>query len=235
MHDEYVSLIPNGDILVHSGDFFNFHNPKQELKSAMKMLDTFFKKMPHKYKIFVAGNHDLNLEYDAADTSRIDSLLPHGIYLCDRKINLYDINFYGTPWNNSIGMSFYEQKLKSVWEKVPEDTDILITHIPPFGINDYGCNKFWDGETWICDYCTEANPEKGPVYHGYYSHQGCPHLKEAIFSKIRPKIHLFGHVHNRNGVVQHKGILFCNGALQYRQVPIVIDYHRRKKTFNCVC
>ena len=67
---------------------------------------------------------------------------------------------------------------------IPEDTDVLVTHQPPEGILDF------DG-----------------IYHyGAYAllHRVC---------QIKPKLHLFGHIHAAYGVDEQNGIIFSNSVL----------------------
>lgn len=184
--DTFIPKIPRGDILIHSGDFTNF-KIVGSLEEDMEKINDFFRKLPHKHKIFVAGNHDIQLAWRSHCPKKIADLLHNGIYLQDSSVTLEGIKIYGSPWNTSDGMGFYEADLKPVWHKVPNNTDILVTHNPPFGIKDFGYNKFWcDGDReWICDFCTEKNASGDTVYHGSYAHQGCMNLRKAIFKHIR--------------------------------------------------
>lgn len=46
------------------------------------------------------------------------------------------VKFYGSPWHPSPGYPFYADRnggLARKWERIPNDTDILITHTPPLG------------------------------------------------------------------------------------------------------
>ncbi len=84
---------------------------------------------------------------------------------------------------------------------IPVDTDVLITHGPPFGILD---------ETF----------EKEKV--------GCEELLKAV-NRVRPKIHIFGHIHEAYGELKLNGTHFINPSscdLTYTpiQPPIVVDY-----------
>jgi Icc-related predicted phosphoesterase len=57
--------------------------------------------------------------------------------------------------------------LKVYWDNIPENLDILITHGPPFGIFDRTAKKV---------------------------NAGCKYLLAKI-QKVKPKIHIFGHIH----------------------------------------
>jgi Icc-related predicted phosphoesterase len=83
------------------------------------------------------------------------------------------------------------------------DTDILITHGPPYGILD----------------STQRN-----------EHVGCKALYERV-QLIKPKLHVFGHIHESYGRQQDSGqqsTIFVNAAtcnLRYESVqsPIVVE------------
>jgi Icc-related predicted phosphoesterase len=77
-------------------------------------------------------------------------------------------------------------KRKELFSRIPEDTDILITHGPPQGILDQSA---LEGK-----------------------HQGCDQLLTAV-RRVRPRVHVFGHIHQHYGVVRSAGTLFVNAAL----------------------
>ncbi len=59
--------------------------------------------------------------------------------------------------------------------------------------------------------------------------QGCAELLEAS-KRVRPKLHVFGHVHAGYGVLRRGPTIFVNAAMtgadgpvDARQVPIVVD------------
>uniref|UniRef100_A0A1I8B101 Metallophos domain-containing protein n=1 Tax=Meloidogyne hapla TaxID=6305 RepID=A0A1I8B101_MELHA len=132
--DEILDLIPDGDVLIHAGDF------------------TEAGKLPHKVKIVIAGNHELGFE-DGEEMSdrqlaglsmlgigKAYELLTNCIYLCDRLIEVYGIKIYGAPWHPMPGYSFYRQRgqaLLQKWNQIPSKTDVLITHTPPLGHGDF--------------------------------------------------------------------------------------------------
>ena len=60
------------------------------------------------------------------------------------------------------------QKCLEKWNLIPNDVDILITHTPPVGHGD------------LC--CTGVRA-------------GCVELLNSIQKRIKPKYHVFGHIH----------------------------------------
>jgi Icc-related predicted phosphoesterase len=104
-------------------------------------------------------------------------------YLSDSGITIDGISFYGAP----MFVVFGGEELKEVehYEQIPDNTDILITLRPPLGILDS-----------IDDHL----------------HYGSSILLDKI-SNIKPKMHLFGHVHSAYGTMDWKGVTFSNAGL----------------------
>ena len=95
-------------------------------------------------------------------------------------------------------------EIRKHWDRIPNDTDILVTHGPPHGILDR------NEENACC---------------------GCQDLLDAVL-RIRPKLHVFGHIHPGNGTYryqdEHGETIFVNAAmvndhLEVVNEPIVID------------
>lgn len=190
--------VPEGDVLIHAGDL----SKRGEEGEVKEFLD-WFSKQPHTYKVFVAGNHDWLFERRSAEY--IKSLIPENIiYLNDSGVEINGVYIWGSP----IQPTFYNwafnrdrgEDIKRHWDLIPEHTDVLITHGPPYGILD----KTFRGE-----------------------HVGCQDLMNAIH-EIQPKLHVFGHIHEGYGIQQSKQTNFVNASIldqKYRCVnqPIVIN------------
>lgn len=177
-HNQHRQLkaLPEADIIIHSGDF-TLHGTEEEALDFMK----WFCDLPYPHKIFIAGNHDLCM-YE------IDSIegLPDNVhYLCNQSIKIQGVTFYGIPYFiNDCKKGLYE----SFFELIPPDTDVLVTHQPPYGI------------------CDEADYGTGESHHGNKK------LAECV-SGLNVKYHLFGHEHDANGVIKKDGIVFSNASL----------------------
>jgi Icc-related predicted phosphoesterase len=171
--------IPAGiDLLIHSGDCSNYRDP---IKNETEVRDfiQWYAAIPVKYKIFVAGNHDTSIE------SRL--VLPQDfesagiIYLENESVTIEGIHIYGSPVTpNFHDWAFMKplHKLNVVWSAIPEETDILIVHGPPKGILDLSYNAAHELE-----FC------------------GCQALRTQILTRIQPKLVLFGHIHNREKIL----------------------------------
>ncbi|PHN01102.1 metallophosphatase domain-containing protein [Flavilitoribacter nigricans] len=138
------------------------------------------------HKIFIAGNHDLM----AADEPRkFRSLIPEGItYLEDSGITIGGIQIWGSPYQpDLIGWAFGRPRgaaMQQHWDLIPESTDLLLTHTPPQGILDQSSS----GLTL-----------------------GCEELKQRL-AFIRPRVHVFGHIHAAYGQDRRDGIHFINAS-----------------------
>ena len=196
--------VPDGDILIHSGDAV-ISGTTLELQK----FSYWFGSLPHKTKIFVAGNHDWVFELQ---NEKARNILPKDvIYLQDSSAVVDGLKIYGSPWqprffdwafNLNRGPEIAEK-----WELIPDDIDILITHGPPNGILDLVPRKGWDENT------------------------GCEELRKRVeeIAKLgRLKLHIFGHIHCGYGVHEEFGVRFvnasnCDESYEPSQPPIVID------------
>ncbi len=122
-HHLLLQSLPPADIIIHSGDF-SMSGSEAEVLNFIE----WFEKLPYKYKIFVAGNHD-----DCLFGESIDGLLDNCFYLCNSEIAIEGIKFYGVPlFMGDVLSGEYDKNI----QKIPDDTHILITHQPPYSMLD---------------------------------------------------------------------------------------------------
>jgi Icc-related predicted phosphoesterase len=191
-HWEHRKLhIPGGEFLICSGDI---------CMPWIKNLEDFLLWMgeqTHTHKILVAGNHDKLLLADKDRYLRIcREQRIH--YLEDSDITIEGIKFWGSPWtpkrprskNNAFTAN--RRELMKKWDLIPSDTNILITHCPPYAIGD--CNTEY---------------YKGPPYQG-----GDYGLRRTINRLSDLKLHLFGHQHFGRGIYRgSNNTYFANSAI----------------------
>lgn len=139
--------------------------------------------LPHRHKIVIAGNHDWCFQTMAEDARQ---RLTNAIYLEDSGVTIDGVHFYGSPWQPWFFDWAFNLKrgpeIKEKWDIIPPETDVLITHGPPHGILD---------ET-----------VRGDLV-------GCEELLLAV-ERIRPKLHLFGHIHEAAGIQEREGTTYAN-------------------------
>lgn len=173
--------VPGGDILIHAGDFTMF----SKSLDAIADFNIWLGELPYRHRIVVPGNHEFFLE---SDQSR-RCLLDNAAVLINEGVNIEGLRIWGSPatplFGGAFGMSSAEDRL-SLYARIPDDTDILITHGPPLGILD----------------CAP----------GARNHPGDPELLDAV-TRIRPKLHIFGHIHPGHGVKVTEHTVFVNAAL----------------------
>lgn len=206
--------IPAGDVLVITGDL-TMQGTTKELIKFNADIGMIRKQGGYKEVVVIAGNHDMVAEEDYYMTK---SLLGNAIYLEDEPLELYGYKWYGSPWTPYCGewaFQFHNQDMAMrCWSKIPEDTEILLTHTPPHGTLD-----------------TEPHGFRLP------SDEGWPNLGDRILrdrlSKLKKlKVHAFGHIHGGHGRQVKNGITFINGASLERdyttvQTPEVVELEDR--------
>ena len=140
---------------------------------------------PHRHKIFIGGNMDYPLE---KKPQHYRNLLPENVYYLENEgVEIEDIKIWGSPAiPQFVGAFNYRRgpELRHFWQQIPEDIDLLITHTPPRGILD----RTSQGKS-----------------------VGCKELLLRV-QAIRPKVHLFGHVHESYGKKTSEHTLFLNAS-----------------------
>jgi Icc-related predicted phosphoesterase len=155
-HLQHDLEIPEGDLLIHSGDATH-----RGLYSEVKKFGEWFCSLPHKHKIFVPGNHDFLFEENPTVGK---ALLPGVTVLIDNSLEIDGIKIYGTPYVPTYyDWAFMkpEKDLIEVYAKIPDNLDLLITHGPPYDILDFNQRGDLCGSTAL----RNAVIHKAPRYH----------------------------------------------------------------------
>jgi predicted phosphodiesterase len=217
--------IPHGDILIHAGDFTST-GEQEHIASFME----WFGSQPHRYKILVAGNHDVTLHesyyetkgrnrfhgrklqrYSVEECRNLVTSDPKVIYLEDSGVSLEFastsgdgqhvkkfLRVWGSPWQPEFCDWAFNlnrgAECREKWDLIPEEVDILITHGPPARFGD------------LCENGLNA---------------GCLDLLHTIQRRVRPQLHVSGHIHEGYGVACDKqGITYVNASTcTYRYRP----------------
>jgi predicted phosphodiesterase len=216
-HTYYPQMnLPPCDILLHAGDF-TFDGAPRDVQG----FNTWLGVQPARYRVVIAGNHDLC--FDRADKKggyyygfkqqlgvEPESLLTNAIYLNDSGCEIEGLKIWGSP----IQPWFYEwafnrirgEEIDKHWALISADTNILITHGPPYGILDRPYGK------------------EQPV--------GCEMLTWRLPQYVNLKLHLFGHIHGDYGHVRRefdgRSVLFVNASFldeMYKpnHKPLMVD------------
>lgn len=196
--------VPDGDLLIHAGDATSIGT-----EDEIRQFNAWFSGLPHRNKIFIAGNHDWLFE---KNNDRARGLLDGSItYLQDSSVVIDGLKIYGSPWQpRFFDWAFNLNRgpeMAAKWTQIPDDIDILITHGPPNGILD-SVPRVWGDEL-----------------------TGCEELRktvDAIAANGRLKLHVFGHIHCGYGRKAVGRVTFvnastCDEGYDPTQPPIVVD------------
>lgn len=219
--------IPKGDVLIHCGDFTNTGETDQ-IEDFVKWLKEDLKGF--KSYVIIAGNHDTTLhpyyyrrvgrkrfhrgkEY-SPDTARQlltkdndDVASPEIVYLEDSGAVVEGFLFWGSPWQPAFCDWAFNlergEQCQRAWKKIPNETQILLTHGPALGRGDRASSGILTG---------------------------CEDLLYTIVGRLkRLSLHCAGHIHEGYGVTRDaRGVLYVNGSTcTHRYIPanpaIVVD------------
>ena len=193
-HTNYDFETPEGDILIHCGDFTFHGNPKE-----MEKFKNYLKEQPHEHKLFIFGNHE---KVDKEITYWREYLEDGTGAKCihEKAYGIGDLNFFGssyTPKYLNWGFMQDEETRERYWENMIEGMDVLVTHGPPKGI----MGKIEDGTEIGCEYLRKFVDRVKPKYHffghnhagaGVTSRNGTLFVNAALltehYQKFRPPI-----------------------------------------------
>jgi Icc-related predicted phosphoesterase len=133
----FLPKLPSSNLVLIGGDIVPIYN--HQLWFQEQWLDTNLRQWLGEIEtdkiIFSAGNHDLIFE-KAPD--KVPKDLPW-TYLQDSSTEFENLKIFGTPASilyNHWAFNFTEEEISKKWELIPEDTNILVVHGPPFGYGD---------------------------------------------------------------------------------------------------
>ncbi len=196
--------LPGGDILIHAGDISSM-GYEREVYDFLKWFDS----IPgYTHKIFIAGNHDWLFERNRVLADSLVGKFPDITYLQDSYVTVEGFKIYGTPWqpefyNWAFNLPRNGEELAHVHSKIPDDTDILVTHGPAYG------------------YVDKVLGESIPL--------GCELLAERV-KQVKPILMVSGHIHSGNGVAYDGVTTYLNASIlnerynyEYKPYNIVIQ------------
>ena len=214
-HNQITKDLPGGDILIHAGDFMN---GGYDFEEATDFLEWFNSIDNYTDKIFIAGNHDRVFENIPHWVAKTLPDYPTIDYLQDESwVDYYDghngdfpednIRIYGSPWQPefyswAFNLPRQGDEMKAKWDAIPTNTDILVTHGPPYGYLD--------------------------TPGGRSIRVGCEMLRYRV-DEIKPKIHVFGHIHGSAGYYFNGHTHFINASVlderyTYQNKPLTMEW-----------
>ena len=132
-----------------------------------------------------------------------NDIYPKTNVFVNRRVIIEGIKFWLSPYSNLFGSWAFmaeEDRLSKIWKTIPDDTDIVVTHGPPKYILDLTIGTLNVGSQTLLD-----------------------RVKE-----VKPKIHIFGHIHEGYGTLEGLDTKFINASITnefYKAVnkPVVIN------------
>lgn len=206
-HDKHSLLkVGSGDLIIHAGDCTGRGN-RGDIEEFLR----WYGDLDFEMKILIPGNHDFDFERHpelCAELCKSYSV----VLLNDSGVKFRGLHIWGSPvqpWFHNWAFNRMRTKIQSTsqfpyigdhWNKIPTNTDILITHGPPHGILDQTAARY--------DRASQS--------------VGCAELSTKV-QEIKPVLHVFGHIHEARGVEVHKNEVgsttYCNTSsldLNYR-------------------
>lgn len=210
-----IEDFPDGDVLVLAGDVLtNFYSVAAKWSDAERQLQALDElatwvtdQMPHRKVVLVAGNHDHVFQLEAKKARKVLADYPKIVYLEDAGAEVCGLRFWGSPWQPEFhGWSFNlprdGDQIKKAWAKIPSGLDVLVTHGPPFQILD-------------------SSPEVG-------CHEVGDRLLLERVRAVKPRHHVFGHIHGAYGrkvigETEFLNVAACDESYMPVQRPMVFD------------
>lgn len=192
-HKDIEEYLQPADVLVHAGDLSKFGDKKGTIQFF-----EWLEKLPYEKKIVIAGNHDWVFEQEPEWVLEELKKYPSLVYLNDSGLTYKGINFWGSPVQPIFGhwafnrarskeeaLKFNKPEIQPHWDLIPANTDVLVTHGPPYLIKD-----------------TTIRGSRNV---------GCIKLRAKV-EEIKPKVHIFGHIHESRGAVKVDSTYFYNAS-----------------------
>ena len=202
----HLPLAPPCDLLLIGGDLCPPGPTAVQAEWLGGAFRDWLERIPAREVVAVAGNHDWIFE-------RAPQLVPdlRWRYLQDRGVELFGLKIYGTPWQPRFfdwAFNLDEPDLEIKFNQIPEGTDVVVCHGPPLGFGDLAPRP-WGGE-----------------------HVGSPSLRKRLLA-VRPRLCVFGHIHEGRGVYDQDGMVFANASLvdhRYDMIytPMVFEIEPKK-------
>lgn len=186
-HMQFPKDIPDGDVLIHCGDFINaIGSSEKDIHDFNEWLGL----QMHKEKIIICGNHEVPLKDKKIEY--IQKIFTNATYLQGTTHQLEcGLTVFGSPYTHSRSIiyranafSVDRSTIDKEFSKIPDNVDIVVTHVPSLGILDK----------------THVD-----------SHVGSSSLLNNIL-KTKPLLHVCGHNHDQTGAVWLNETLVVNAA-----------------------
>jgi len=207
--------LPEADVMLHTGDFSD-QGSDAEISDFDAWLGEVCRKR-YAHIVVIPGNHDWWSTLREVEAGRLrpeaavqrqymQSKLRNARVLCHEEVELFGLRIFGSSWSpwqmdaspDSLGRSPARQATLEAWQEaggkadvfssLPKNVDVLMTHGPADRILDCLGEP---GQSW-------GSSKK---------------LRKAI-RKAKPRMHLFGHLHEQRGEYR-RGPAGYEGGVEY--------------------
>ena len=197
------------DLVIHSGDCSNYRDPYSNESEVRTFID-WYKELPIKHKVYVAGNHDTSIEKGLVKASEFYENNIH--YLENDYVTIEDVKIFGSPHTPQFGnWAFMKDriKLERFWRvAIHEPCDIIVVHGPPKGCLDKSYDR--DNNMESC---------------------GDKSLLNLVLD-MEPKYMLFGHIHNCKDIINAGMLKLSDYPTWFSNGSVVTDGKFGKLTSN---
>jgi Icc-related predicted phosphoesterase len=168
----FLPETPPCDVLVIAGDVCPVadHSLPFQHEWVANVFAPWLRRQPAAAIIGIAGNHDFVAE---ADEELMRSL--PWTYLLDEPTEAGNLTLYGSPWTPTYGAWAFmrdDEELAATWARIPDETDVVVTHGPQLGHGDL-----------------IVNGNRG----------GSETLRRRLEELTALRLHVFGHIHEAGG------------------------------------
>jgi Icc-related predicted phosphoesterase len=169
----FLPKVPPCDLCLIAGDVCPVTNHRLDFQEhwLKSRFDRWLAEISAERVIGIAGNHDFVFEHRPG----VGELIRNWVYLEDSGTAFRGLKIWGSPWQPRFGdwaFNLDETELAQKWALIPDDTDILLLHGPPFEHGDLTVDGHHAGSTSL----------------------------RARLEAIRPKLAVYGHIHEARGI-----------------------------------
>lgn len=200
----HLPKIPDCDILCIVGDICPAYDHSISFQKLWLegIFNSWIKWLNIPNVVFTPGNHDFIFQ----ESPELIKNPPYYLLL-NSSIEINGIKFWGSPFSTLFGNWVFmdtDERLQQYWEKIPPDTNVILTHGPAYSILDW--SNYGD------------------------EHTGSKTLRDRIL-EVKPKIHACGHIHSEYGILEYENIKFINCSYlddnyKPKNSPIVVNYEK---------
>lgn len=185
-------VVPECDLLISAGDY-SFKGERHMTRDFHKWLN----KQKAGSIISVMGNHELIVQQNFNESKEIArQVCPRVRFMEEGALDIGGFKIWCSAWTPWFMNWAYNAnrgtEIARHWSFIPDETNILITHGPPYG---------------ILDVVYDANEEVPD------ENVGCVDLMNRINQLKELKLHVFGHIHGSSGEVCFNGVKYINAAI----------------------